>query len=65
MLLFREGHKAIGLPIHGGLIAKIRSGGTQVIFGDLWCRLRDGDRVDIGGYAVTYAAGELLVEPGN
>ncbi len=28
--------------------------------GDLWCRLR-GDRVDIGGYAVTYAAGELLV----
>jgi PhzF family phenazine biosynthesis protein len=29
--------------------------------GDLWCRLR-GDRVDISGYAVTYAAGELLVE---
>ena len=28
--------------------------------GDLWCRLR-GDRVDIGGYAVTYAAGELLL----
>jgi PhzF family phenazine biosynthesis protein len=28
--------------------------------GDLWCRLR-GDRVDISGYAVTYAAGELLV----
>ena len=28
--------------------------------GDLWCRL-NGDRVDIGGYAVTYAAGELLV----
>ena len=27
--------------------------------GDLWCRLRDGGRVDIGGYAVTYAAGEL------
>jgi PhzF family phenazine biosynthesis protein len=29
--------------------------------GDLWCRLRD-DRVDISGYAVTYAVGELLVE---
>ena len=28
--------------------------------GDLWCKLR-GDRVDISGYAVTYAAGELLV----
>jgi len=28
--------------------------------GDLWCRLK-GDRVDISGYAVTYAAGELLV----
>ena len=28
--------------------------------GELWCRLR-GDRVDIGGYAVTYATGELLV----
>lgn len=28
--------------------------------GDLWCCLR-GDRVDISGYAVTYAAGELLV----
>ena len=28
--------------------------------GDLWCQLRDGDRVDISGYAVTYAAGELL-----
>ena len=28
--------------------------------GDLWCRLRD-DRVDISGYAVTYAAGELRV----
>ena len=28
--------------------------------GDLWCRLR-GDRVDISGYAVTYAVGELLV----
>ena len=31
--------------------------------GDLWCRLRDGGRVDIGGYAVTYAAGKLLVDP--
>ena len=29
--------------------------------GDLWCRLRDGGRVDIGGYAVTYAAGEIRV----
>jgi PhzF family phenazine biosynthesis protein len=29
--------------------------------GDLWCRLRDGSRVDIGGYAVTYAAGQLRV----
>ncbi|HEX8507516.1 MAG TPA: PhzF family phenazine biosynthesis protein [Hymenobacter sp.] len=29
--------------------------------GDLWCRLREGDRVDISGYAVTYAVGELLV----
>lgn len=29
--------------------------------GDLWCALR-GDRVDISGYAVTYAAGELLLE---
>ncbi len=28
--------------------------------GDLWCRLR-GDRVDISGYAVTYAVGELRV----
>ena len=28
--------------------------------GDLWCRLRGG-RVDISGYAVTYAAGELRV----
>jgi PhzF family phenazine biosynthesis protein len=28
--------------------------------GELWCRLR-GDRVDISGYAVTYAVGELLV----
>jgi len=30
--------------------------------GDLWCRLRN-DRVDIGGYAVTYSAGELLINP--
>ncbi|MBF9224107.1 PhzF family phenazine biosynthesis protein [Hymenobacter ruricola] len=29
--------------------------------GDLWCRLREGGRVDISGYAVTYAAGELRV----
>ena len=29
--------------------------------GELWCRLREGGRVDIGGYAVTYAVGELLV----
>ena len=29
--------------------------------GDLWCRLREGGRVDISGYAVTYAAGELLI----
>ncbi len=29
--------------------------------GDLWCRLREGDRVDISGYAVTYKTGELLV----
>ncbi|MBO2008170.1 PhzF family phenazine biosynthesis protein [Hymenobacter negativus] len=29
--------------------------------GDLWCRLREGERVDISGYAVTYAVGELLV----
>jgi PhzF family phenazine biosynthesis protein len=28
--------------------------------GELWCRLR-GDRVDIGGYAVTYLRGELAV----
>ncbi|MDO7853776.1 PhzF family phenazine biosynthesis protein [Hymenobacter convexus] len=28
--------------------------------GDLWCRLR-GERVDISGYAVTYAAGEIIV----
>jgi PhzF family phenazine biosynthesis protein len=28
--------------------------------GDLWCRLRH-DRVDIGGYAVTYSTGEILV----
>ena len=28
--------------------------------GDLWCRLRDGDRVDISGYAVTYAVGEIM-----
>ncbi|OGX85069.1 isomerase [Hymenobacter glacialis] len=28
--------------------------------GDLWCRLR-GDRVDISGYAVTYAKGEISV----
>ncbi|MDO7875655.1 PhzF family phenazine biosynthesis protein [Hymenobacter sp. ASUV-10] len=28
--------------------------------GDLWCRLR-GERVDISGYAVTYAVGELLL----
>ena len=28
--------------------------------GDLWCALR-GNRVDIGGYAVTYAVGELRV----
>ena len=29
--------------------------------GDLWCALR-GNRVDISGYAVTYAVGELLVD---
>lgn len=29
--------------------------------GDLWCRLREGGRVDISGYAVTYAAGEIRV----
>jgi PhzF family phenazine biosynthesis protein len=29
--------------------------------GNLWCRLREGGRVDISGYAVTYAVGELLV----
>ncbi len=28
--------------------------------GDLWCRLRD-DRVDISGYAVTYATGEIMI----
>ena len=28
--------------------------------GELWCRLR-GDRVDIGGYAVTYLRGEIVV----
>lgn len=33
--------------------------------GDLWCRLREGGRVDIGGYAVTYAAGELIVGVNN
>ena len=33
--------------------------------GDLWCRLREGDRVDISGYAVTYAAGELRVGSGG
>ena len=33
--------------------------------GDLWCRLREGDRVDISGYAVTYAAGELLIVGGG
>lgn len=32
--------------------------------GDLWCRLR-GDRVDISGYAVTYATGEIMVEAAN
>lgn len=32
--------------------------------GDLWCALRDGNRVDISGYAVTYAVGQLLVEVG-
>jgi predicted PhzF superfamily epimerase YddE/YHI9 len=26
--------------------------------GELWCRLR-GDRVDIGGYAVTFLRGDL------
>lgn len=29
--------------------------------GDLWCQLREGDRVGISGYAVTYAAGEIMV----
>lgn len=29
--------------------------------GDLWCRLREGNRVDISGYAVTYAAGQLNI----
>ena len=29
--------------------------------GELWCQLR-GDRVDIGGYAVTYLRGEIAVE---
>ncbi|MCY7329693.1 MAG: PhzF family phenazine biosynthesis protein, partial [Saprospiraceae bacterium] len=33
--------------------------------GDLWCQLREGDRVNISGYAVTYAAGELRVGTGN
>jgi PhzF family phenazine biosynthesis protein len=28
--------------------------------GDLWCALR-GDRVDIGGYAVTYSTGEIIL----
>ncbi len=32
--------------------------------GDLWCRLR-GERVDISGYAVTYAVGELLLKTGD
>ena len=32
--------------------------------GDLWCHLR-GNRVDISGYAVTYAAGELMVGNGS
>ncbi|WP_046246234.1 PhzF family phenazine biosynthesis protein [Hymenobacter terrenus] len=27
--------------------------------GDLWCQLRDNDRVDISGYAVTYSTGEI------
>ena len=35
--------------------ARNRRGG-----GELWCRLR-GDRVDIGGYAVTYLRGEIVV----
>ncbi len=32
--------------------------------GDLWCRLREGGRVDISGYAVTYATGEIRVGAG-
>jgi len=32
--------------------------------GDLWCRLREGGRVDISGYAVTYAMGEIMVGAG-
>ncbi|WP_317198201.1 PhzF family phenazine biosynthesis protein [Hymenobacter terricola] len=32
--------------------------------GDLWCRLREGGRVDISGYAVTYSVGEIMVGKG-
>lgn len=32
--------------------------------GDLWCRLGEGSRVDISGYAVTYAVGEIRVGAG-
>ena len=50
------------IPYWAGRLGKTELRARQISArgGDLWCRLR-GERVDIGGYAVTYAVGELLV----
>ena len=43
--------------------AELRARQISARGGDLWCRLREGNRVDIGGYAVTYAQGQLVIDP--
>ena len=51
---------SILIPYWAGRLGKTELTARQISpRGDLWCRLREGDRVDISGYAVTYAVGEL------
>jgi PhzF family phenazine biosynthesis protein len=52
------------IPFWAGELGKTELRARQISArgGNLWCCLREGDRVDISGYAVTYAVGEIRVE---
>ena len=54
------------IPFWAGKLGKTELRARQISArgGNLWCRLREGDRVDISGYAVTYAVGEIMVGAG-